>query len=153
MAVHPSHRIEFAAAMLIAGRRQQHPFADAATTIPQQWAAFKSEDIKVYQQPVTYGVVCGVSDSAMDYLCGVAVSSFEEAPHNAGRVIIPAQKYAVFVHHGPIAQIGESWQTIYHQLMPQRGLEDAHTPCFERYDERYDAPRGDGVVEIWCPVK
>jgi len=102
---------------------------------------------------VTYGVICGTSTNEMEYMCGVEIPSLQSAPANAAKIIVPKQKYAVFLHEGHISEIGVSWDHILHHLMPALTLEDAQTPSFERYDQRYDAMSGNGEVEIWCPVK
>ncbi len=153
MPLNPTPRIEHSNEMFLIGLRQTHAFASLATEIPKQWVAFKTAFEFARKNAVTYGVICGVGQARMDYMCAVEVPSFDTAPANAGKLIVPPQKYAVFVHEGHIAEIGASWDAIIHQLMPALKLEDANTPSFERYDHRYDAMSGNGVVEIWCPIK
>jgi AraC family transcriptional regulator len=139
--------------MFLIGIRQKHSFAVLSTGIPKQWVAFKIEFEEARISLVTYGVVCGVSQNEMEYMCGVEVPSLQSAPANVGKIIVPKQKYAVFLHQWHISEIGASWDNILHHIMPALKLEDAHTPSFERYDQRYDAMSGNGEVEIWCPVK
>ena len=146
-------RIEYGNEMLLVGLRQIHAFANLSTDIPKQWVAFKTEFELARKSAVTYGAICGVSPEGMEYMCGVEVPAFDTAHATAGKLIVPKQKYAVFVHEGHITEIGASWDAILHQLMPALKLEDAHTPSFERYDQRYDARSGNGIVEIWCPIK
>ncbi|HEY3301168.1 MAG TPA: GyrI-like domain-containing protein [Methylophilaceae bacterium] len=153
MPVKPEPRIEYGNEMRLIGLRQKHTLTNLATEIPKQWVAFKTEFELARRSAVTYGVICGVSQESMEYMCGVEVPSFDAAPANAGKLIVPIQKYAVFLHEGHISEIGASWDTILHQLMPTLKLEDAHTPSFERYDHRYDAMSGNGAVEIWCPIQ
>jgi len=153
MPVKPDPRIEYGNEMRLIGLRQKHPFANLTTEIPKQWVAFKTEFELARKSAVTYGVICGVNQDGMEYMCGVEVSSLDAAPANAGKLIVPNQKYAVFLHEGHISEIGASWDTILHQLMPALKLEDAHTPSFERYDHRYNPISGMGAVEIWCPIQ
>lgn len=146
-------RIEYGNEMVLIGIRQKHSFSALAVEIPKQWVAFKMEFEAARRSQVTYGVICGINQNGMEYMCCMEISSVQTAPANAGKIIVPKQKYAVFLHEGHISQIGASWDQILHQLMPALKLEDALTPSFERYDERFDAMSGDGEVEIWCPVK
>jgi AraC family transcriptional regulator len=153
MPVKPDPRIEYGNEIRIIGLRQKHTFANLATEIPKQWVAFKTEFELACKSAVTYGVICGVIQDGMEYMCGVEVPSLDAAPANAGKLIVPNQKYAVFLHEGHISEIGASWDTILHQLMPALKLEDTHTPSFERYDHRYHPISGIGAVEIWCPIQ
>lgn len=153
MSVKPEPRIEYGNEMFLMGIRRKHSFAVLTEEIAKQWVAFKMEFEAARKSRVAYGVVCGVSQNEMEYMCGVEVPSLQSAPANSGQIIIPKQKYAVFLHEGSILEIGASWDRILHHLMPALKLEDAQTPCFERYDQRYDAMTGKGEVEIWCPVK
>lgn len=153
MPVKSEPRIEVAQEMYLIGIRQKHAFAVLAEEIPKQWLAFKMGFEAARQSPVTYGVICGLDHDGMEYMCGVEVSSLQSVAETTGKIIIPQQKYAVFVFEGHITEIGAAWDHIIDDLMPALKLEDAHTPSFERYDDRYDPMSGNGVVEIWCPVK
>lgn len=152
MPVKLESRIEYKNEIFLIGIRQKHLLTMLETEIPKQWAAFKMEFETARKSQVTYGVICGVSQHEMEYMCGVEMSPLESASSNSGKIIIPKQKYAVFLHEGHISEIGASWNEILHHFMPKLKLEDAHTPSFERYDQRYDAISGKGEVEIWCPV-
>lgn len=70
-----------------------------------------------------------------------------------GRMRVPAQRYAVFTHEGPVAAIRDTWDAIWQDWLPRCGCEAADTPDFERYDERFDPATGSGVVEIWFPIR
>lgn len=153
MSVKSEHRIAYGNEIFLMGIRQKHSFAVLTTAIPKQWVAFKTEFEVARTSRVTYGVICGTSANEMEYMCGVEIPSLQSAPANAAKIRVPKQKYAVFLHEGYISEIGVSWDHILHHLMPALTLEDAQTPSFERYDQRYDAMSGNGEVEIWCPVK
>ena len=139
-------------AMLLVGVRQSHDIRMLATEIPKQWAAFKRQFDGFRSSQFTYGVVCGVEGGRMEYMCALEVDSFDDAPNGSGRIIVPAQKYAVFTHSGHISDIGTSWHIIMDTLVPRFGLTDAHTPSFERYGKRYNPATGKGIVEIWFPI-
>ena len=153
MAINPEPRIVFAEAMSLIGLRMTHAMPTLAIEIPKQWQAFRQQFAAAHNGEVTYGICCHANATEMEYMCGVETASLALAPEHAGKIIIPAQKYAVFLHEGRIADIGNSWDQILHQLMPALNLEDAPTPSFERYDQRYNAITGVGAVEIYCPIK
>ena len=153
MALNPEPRIELGQEMLLIGLRQKHAFSALPMEIPKQWAAFKQQYMANQFSPITYGVICSVDQREMEYMCGIEVSSFDSAPSEMGRIKIPKQKYAVFTHTGHISEIGNSWESIMDAHAPALNLEDAHTPSFERYDGRYDPLTGNGVLEIWYPIK
>ena len=80
-------RIEYAHEMLLIGIRQTHAFAVLATEIPLQWVAFKMAFEAARYSPVTYGVVCGVSENCMEYMCAVEVADWQSAPVHAGKLM------------------------------------------------------------------
>jgi len=88
----------------------------------------------------------------MEYMCAVEVTSFDQAPAGAGRMRVPAQRYAVFTHEGHVSGISKAWMRIWNEWIPRSGHRIAHTPEFERYDERFDPKTEGGVVEIWCSI-
>ncbi len=148
-------RFEDRPAMLLAGLRRTHGYADSARGIPQQWEDFARLGLMSPDGPgVAYGVMCGSDPGkqTMEYMCAVEVASFDQAPPGAGRMRVPAQRYAVFTYEGHVAGISDAWTRIWHEWIPQSGYRIAHTPEFERYDDRFDPKTESGVVEIWCSV-
>jgi AraC family transcriptional regulator len=71
-------------------------------------------------------------NAVFDYLAGVEVSSFKDAPAEFTQLSIPPQRYAVF---------------------PQSGREFSGGPSYERYDTSFDPKSGMGGMEIWLAVK
>lgn len=139
--------------MLIGGLRRHHTFADAPRGIPAQWLEVQTlAPIPGQIGATTYGISCGADASGMEYMCGVEVASLEALPPGMGRLRIPAQHYAVFVHRGHISGIGETWRRILEEWLPNAPCESAHTPDFEVYDQCYDAKARTGDVEIWISV-
>lgn len=144
-------------AMLLAGLRRQHSFADASTTIPAQWADFRRlGEIPGRRGASAYGVICGAAPErgTMEYMCGVEVDSFEALPAGLGRLRVPPdQRYAVFLHQGGAATVQSTWEAIFNDWLPRSGHQSAHTPDFEVYDERFDPETGTGTIEIWFPIQ
>lgn len=141
--------------MKLVGLRRHHAFASAQATIPQQWDELNaaSRPWNKLDASVSYGAVCGVTADSMEYLCGHAVASFDGIGPDWGRMIVPPQRYAVFVHEGPIVGIQQSWERAMAWLQASQEWEDGHTPPFERYDQRYDVTMASGAAEIWLPVR
>lgn len=138
--------------LLLAGTLNTYSPADAPKQIPLQWGDFFALDVpEIHAAEVTYGVVVRADAGAMDYMAAIEVSSFEgvSAPH---RETIPPGHYAVFTINC-LEHIQKMWMDIYGKWMPQSGYRPAHTPAFERYDDRYDAETASGPVELWIPIE
>jgi AraC family transcriptional regulator len=148
-------RIETGRTLLIAGLGQRYRF-ETNQGIPQQWEKFAPHIGHVTGQVgnVAYGVCCN-SDGAgnFEYVAGVEVTSFDDVPAEFSRVRIPVQRYAVFSHRAHISRMRATFYTIWNKWLPASGYEHADAPDFERYDERFDPRTGNGVVEIWVPIR
>ena len=148
-------RFEDAKALLIAGLGERYT-CETTAGIPALWQRFGPHIGTVPGQVgnIAYGVCCnGDGTGNFDYICGVEVSDFGRLPAEFARVRIAAQRYAVFSHRGHISTIRRTWNTILSQWLPNSEFKAADAPDFERYDERFDPMTGNGVVEIWVPVK
>jgi predicted transcriptional regulator YdeE len=149
-------RYEQGRPMLFAGIRRKHTFASMGKDIPSQWHEWEKLGKLPGQVGTTaYGAICGgdPKTQTMEYMCAVEVKGFEELPKELGRMRVPAVRYAVFLHAGNVATIQETWKQILERWLPSSGMQSAHTPDFEVYDERFDGATGDGGVEIWLGVK
>jgi len=148
-------RYEDGRPMLFAGIRRTHTFASMRTDIPRQWEEFEKLGKLPGQVGTTaYGAICGgdPKTQTMEYMCAVEIKSFDAVPKGLGRMRVPAVRYAVFRHDGNVATIQAAWKQIF-EWLPSSGMESAHTPDFEVYDERFDGATGEGGVEIWLGVK
>jgi len=143
-------------AFVVSGLARTYTQATMAA-IPQQWHAAAPDLVRLAGDSgtVTYGVVYNLDnpDGTMDYLCGLELAPDVPLPPGWGTVRLDAARYAVFTYTGPIAGIGGAWETILNGGLGEAGVEHSGGPQFERYDERYDAQRGDGAMEIWIPVR
>ena len=157
MTARPIEPTRFAdgAAMLLAGVRRWHAFADAPRDIPAQWMEFHQlPGLPPRAGAVTYGVVCASEPqrARFEYFCAIEVPSFDGLPPEVGRMRVPAQRYAVFTHRGHVSGLQETWRSIWEEWLPRSGHQPANTPDFERYDNRYDSATASGEMEIWFPV-
>lgn len=147
-------RFDTGPALLLAGLRRHHPYGEAQRSIPEQWQAFKALlPLPGQMGSITYGATCGHTDSDFEYMTGAEVSTFDGLPPTLGRMRIQPREYAVFLHTGPIQGIADTWAAILHGWLPTCGFTEAHAPCFERYDGRYDPSTASGKVEIWIPIE
>jgi predicted transcriptional regulator YdeE len=138
--------------MLLGGLRQRHEFAAADLGIADQWRQFKSRgDVPGRIGSNLYGVMCGHDSTGFEYMCGVEVESLADLPEGAGRVRVPAQRYAVFAHHGHASTLRSTWQHIFEWLATS-SYESAHTPDFELYGPHSDLLAVVGGIEIWVGV-
>ena len=142
-------------ALLVAGlgERVSH---DNGAGIPGLWHRFHQSVANLPSRvgKVAYGVCCNGDDAGnFDYIAGVEVADFSDLPREFSRVRIPEQKYAVFTHQDHISAIRRTINTIWNRWLPASGLKAADAPSFERYDENFDPPTGNGGLEIWVPVR
>jgi len=143
-------------AFLLAGVREHHAFADAASTIPAQWQRFRRLTIpNTVDAGVRYGAGCGTDLAAgrFEYMCGVQVADFAGIGPELGRMRVPAQRYAVFTHRGGVGALHQAWTVIWEEWLPSSGCVPADTPDVELYDDRFTPRTGEGVIEIWFPIE
>jgi len=148
-------RLDSCGPLLIAGLGDRYRF-ETNQGIPLLWQRFVPHLGSVPGQvgAVTYGVCCNADGAGnFDYIAGVEVSGFDELPAEFSRVRIPAHRYAVFSHRGHISAIRATTYTIWNKWLPASGHTLADAPDFERYDQRFDGRTGQGVVEIWLPIR
>jgi AraC family transcriptional regulator len=153
-------RFENGAPLLIAGLRAQ--LAAGTNQIPAQWQRLGPYIGKVPGQVggVFYGVGFNISEDqdGCDYLSGFEVSDFSGIPGELSRVSIPAQRYAVFPHHGHVSKLYNTINTIHRQWLPGSGCQVANDNAgavafFEHYGEKFDPQTGTGGIEVWIPIK
>ena len=46
---------------------------------------------------------------------------------------IASGKYAVFIHIGPYNEVGDTYDKIYGEWLPQSGYQTGNKPCYEKY--------------------
>ena len=151
-----SPRFEHGKPLVIAGLAERHSGTNAR--IPQQWERFAPLIGKVPGQVgcTAHGVVFDTLKRAFSfgYLAGVEVAP-DRVPETFGHLEIPAQRYAVFTHHGHVSAIPRTTHAIFAEWLPASGHQLAADGAdfFERYGEEFDPRRGTGEIEIWLPIK
>ena len=149
-------RFENGQAMLIAGLRGHFTTATWAGIFAQWERMVSHGKVPGAVGPVHYGL-CFLSPDGIDYLCGVEVEAVSGLPAEFTHTNIPAQKYAVFVHHEHASKLYDTMEAIW-QWFPGSHYEIAQPVngapnFFERYGPGFNPVTGKGDIEVWIPVK
>ncbi|MET1079585.1 MAG: AraC family transcriptional regulator [Pseudomonas sp.] len=148
-------RFEQGPALLIAGLSERFTF-DTNEGIPTLWSRFarQIETLPGRLGWVTYGLCCNPGeDGSFEYLAGVQVRRLEDLPAHFTRLKLPARRYAVFTHQGPVTTLHQTVHVLWNHWLPASGLRVADAPEFERYSEDFNPLAGTGVVDIWIPLE
>ena len=124
--------------------------------IPGLWQEFgpRMAEIKGVVSPnVAYGVTLGMDEKSgeFDYVAGMAVTSADDVPDGMVSCEVPEQKYAVFT--GTLPTVGQTYQYIYHDWLPQSGYQRTVGPEFELYDENFDPADDSSQMDIYIPIQ
>lgn len=87
------------------------------------------------------------------YMAAKPVTKVEDVP--AGMIVqkIPASKYAVFTHKGPLSALPQTIQYIMGTWVPQNSeLHKKGAPNLELYDHRFNPETLDGEIDIYIPI-
>jgi len=141
-------------ATLFAGLGQRFEY-DQMAGIPALWQRFNQHvgSIPGEVPGAAYGICTNADNSGLDYICAVEVKDFADVDRDFMRLRVPAQRYAVFAHKGPIVEIRTVIRAIWGNWLPSSGRETADGPSLERYGKDFDPVTGDGGFEIWVPIK
>jgi AraC family transcriptional regulator len=148
-------RFEDAKPLLIAGLQRRFN-GDTFREIPGLWERFVPYMGNIDGQigGEAYGVMFGGDGAgSFEYLSGVQVARAERLPAGFTTVSIPAQRYAVFAHRGPVSEIHRTAHAIWTKWLPESGYQAAAAPNFERYPAGFDPDTDHTGVELWIPVK
>ncbi|MCU6710169.1 GyrI-like domain-containing protein [Paenibacillus sp. J5C_2022] len=127
-----------------------------AGDIPALWQRFLPREYEIegkLQPEVSYGIcIPGDNDMEFTYVAGYE-SPGESVPEGMEKMLVPAQRYAVFTHKGNIGKLSETYELIYSKWLKLQGLELVRGIDFERYDERFTSPHDDNSeVDIYIPI-
>jgi len=146
--------------LLLAGLRRRFD----ATTRPEiadLWHEVGPQFAKLPAQvgEAGYGL-CFAADADNDkfeYMAATEVARAHDLPPRWTHLTLPAQRYAVFPHEGPLEEIADTVGHIFQDWLP--GSESARAggrnqPDFvEHYGEGFNPATGTGDIEIWVPLK
>ena len=130
--------------------------------IPQLWASYQERagEIKSRVRPADLGVVICLEEKdkkshpdEMLYLACTEVKDASPVPKGMTALTIPAGKYAVFTHKGPIENIGHTVNYIYGSWLPKSDKQLRDAPHLEIYDERFKPGHTNSQLDVCVPVR
>ncbi|OXM14647.1 MerR family transcriptional regulator [Paenibacillus herberti] len=122
--------------------------------IPGLWGRFipREDQIEGKLQPaVSYGICLPGVEEEFTYVAAFESNS-ENVPEGMTKVVVPAQRYAVFTHKGSIEQLGDTYEMIYSKWLPLHGLQLVKGIDFELYDKRFKHSQSESELDIYIPI-
>jgi predicted transcriptional regulator YdeE/DNA-binding transcriptional MerR regulator len=105
--------------------------------------------------PEAYGVCTWMNEETgvFEYVCSYAIKNVDVLPEGFVLRTVPAHRYAVFAHHGPLDTLRETYQNIFQVWIPQSGLK-LHSDRFdmEVYDEAFKLGVPDSIMWVYVAV-
>lgn len=143
----------------MAGSFSEEPF----NKISKLWDQFNVHAGEIPHQKPGYSLgVCMKSHpdcplQAGDSFVYMAARPVEDVNDNipAGMIVqkIPASRYAVFTHKGPLTDLPKTIRYIWGTWVPRNSeLHKKDAPDFELYDERFDPDTLTGEFDIYIPI-
>jgi len=137
------------------------PETNAPKVIGALWEAFcdRMKDVPARVGKESYGIIYGRDEKErahpheLQYIAAVAVHSAENPPAGMSSRTIPAGKFAVFIHRGPIHKISATCYEIYRVWLPQSAWQHSGIADVEVYDERFDCESETSEMEYWISIE
>ena len=131
-----------------------HETAKGHPTIPNLWNDFMPRMAEVKNPAEKVLGVCGpVRKGGMSmYAAAVEVTDTANPPKGMVSGVIPAGKYAEFVHHGPIANFHETVSYIHNTWMPNAGYTDHDCSQIEVMAKDADVDATDFEMKVLVPL-
>ena len=126
--------------------------------LPETWKAFLARESELGEHNgVRYGVTLRRDDGEQVECVAVEVADLDQLPPGMIGIAVPARRYALMTHRGPMVHAQASRVTGT-AAMEQLGMEaDEEGVRLERYDRRYtptvdDGARPDNAYDILVPL-
>ncbi|HEX5102699.1 MAG TPA: GyrI-like domain-containing protein [Pirellulaceae bacterium] len=140
-----------------------HALSPQSTTfkvIPALWESFlhRAKEVPARLGAASYGIIYGRPEAQrshpheLQYIAGVAVRSTDNVPAGMVAHTVAPGTFAVFLHRGSIAKIGDTCREIYRVWLPQSAWEHAGIADVELYDERFAGQSDRSEMEYWVSV-
>ncbi len=127
--------------------------------IPHTWDVFNArcgEIQHVAEHSPAYGVCNMLPDAepgVFEYTPSFAVNQAKDLPEGMVERLIPAGRYAVFVHIGLLEGLKNTYEYIYQIWLPQSGFQLTGGPDFELYNEEWRLGSPDSRFYIYIPIQ
>lgn len=153
----PDPRFEHLPELGIAGRTIMLD-ADPASLIPALWRDIgpELEALPARVNTIGYGLCLRPREAggAPEYMAACEVPTAFLPPASWRLLRLPASRYAVFPHSGPLATLQNTVRVVFDHWLPASGCAPSAGTLvfFERYGTNFDARSSQGDVEIWLPI-
>jgi predicted transcriptional regulator YdeE len=94
-----------------------------------------------------------LANNEKSYLAGLAVDALSSIPDGMVAQFLPANAYAVFMHHGLMAHLADTVEMIFRTWLPGSAYQWAGEYYFEVYDDRFQPGSAESLILIYLPVK
>ncbi|MBB2147175.1 GyrI-like domain-containing protein [Pedobacter sp. LMG 31464] len=91
--------------------------------------------------------------SIFEKWAAIEVTGFEDVPTDMVSFILPAGKYAVFLHKGSANEGYKTFQYIFGVWLPNSGYELDNRPHFEILGEKYKNNDPSSEEEVFIPIR
>ncbi len=91
--------------------------------------------------------------SKFEYVCCCEVSKTTAIPDGMVLRKVPAQKFARFVHKGPVDSLGETYDKIFGEYLPGHNLHTAVAADFEYYGDEFESGSENSIMYVYIPIK
>lgn len=144
-------------AMKIVG--QANHFIDRDLNLKEVWSGFKPEMDGIPNRVGKHGF--GIYEAYYEngeeigftYWCAVEVNCFNDIPMGFQSREVPEQKYAVFLHHGPLMYLHKTLKYIWGSWLPKSKYEYANSPELEIYPENYQGSEENAKLALYIPIR
>jgi AraC family transcriptional regulator len=92
-------------------------------------------------------------DAEFEKWAAVAVAEVQAVPKEMEVIIVPAGRYAVFVHKGPASTGPKTYEHIFGTWLPGSSYQVDDRPHFAIMGQKYKHDNIDSEEELWIPVK
>lgn len=138
----------------------KHWFGKHKEDISSLWCSFMSKIETIPNKTPSqnqYGI-CYMegnepSQEHFHYIACREVSSIESIPESLSSKTLPASKYAVYTHKGPLDTLADTFHKVYSEWLIEDGLEPITDLSFELYDERFIYNNEHSEMDIYIPIK
>ena len=144
--------------MKLAGLPAVAPISVPETDLPEIWKAFLAREGELGEHNgVRYGLTLRQDNGEQVECVAVEVADLDQLPPGMIGIRVPARRYALMTHRGPMVHAQASRVTGT-AAMEQLGMEaDEEGIRLERYDRRYtptvdDGARPDNAYDILVPL-
>ncbi len=127
----------------------------------QIWAKFQNLATKIPNRDTSHGLgISIVTEELLEkgenrYIVSNEIEIVDNIPDGMIVEKIPSQKYAVFIHIGPLSKYGETLQYIYGDWLPNNTTYERvpFAPEFESYTQRFNLNSDQSELDIYIPIQ